>query len=109
MLGHKVGGDVAEGKTRFWANCLLPAQHKAAPEQKNCAPFAAVAPLHRINMLMKVPKIHANQLLGAFTKEARDRIMPHMTEVDLKLGTTVCEAGGLRPTPIFRKDAFCRS
>jgi len=46
-------------------------------------------------MLMKVPKIHANQLLGAFTKEARDRIMPHMTEVDLKLGTTVCEAGGL--------------
>lgn len=46
-------------------------------------------------MLMKIPNRHPNQLLGAFTKEARDRIMPHMTEVDLKLGTTVCEAGGL--------------
>lgn len=44
---------------------------------------------------MKVPNIHANRLLGAFTKEAHDRIIPHMTEVDLKLGATVCEAGGL--------------
>lgn len=46
-------------------------------------------------MLMKIPNGRANKLLGAFTKEARDRIMPHMKEVDLKLGTTVCEAGGL--------------
>jgi CRP-like cAMP-binding protein len=44
---------------------------------------------------MKVPSVHANQLLGAFTKEAHDRILHHLTEVDLKLGTTVCEAGGL--------------
>ncbi len=44
---------------------------------------------------MKVTNVHANQLLGAFTKAAYDRIMPHMTEVDLKLGTTVCDAGGL--------------
>jgi CRP-like cAMP-binding protein len=44
---------------------------------------------------MKVPDVHANQLLGAFTKDARDRIMPHMKEFDFKLGTTVCEAGGL--------------
>jgi CRP-like cAMP-binding protein len=44
---------------------------------------------------MKVPNVHANQLLGAFTKEAYDKIMPHMREVDLKLGATVCEAGGL--------------
>lgn len=44
---------------------------------------------------MKVPNVHANQLLGAFTKQARDRIMPHMTDVDLKLGTIICEAGGL--------------
>jgi CRP-like cAMP-binding protein len=38
---------------------------------------------------------HANQLLDAFTKEAQDRILPHLTEVDLKLGATVCEAGGV--------------
>ena len=44
---------------------------------------------------MKVPNVHANQLLGAFTKEAYDKIMPHMTEIDLKLGATVCEAVGL--------------
>lgn len=43
---------------------------------------------------MNFPKARENQLLGAFTKEAYDRIMPHMTEVDLKLGATVCEAGG---------------
>lgn len=52
---------------------------------------------------MKVPNVHANQLLGAFTKEAYDRIMPHMTEVDLKLGTTVCEAGGLLTHAYFPK------
>lgn len=44
---------------------------------------------------MKVPSIHPNQLLGAFTQEARDRIAPYMRAVDLKLGTTVCEAGGV--------------
>jgi len=44
---------------------------------------------------MKVPNVPENQLLGAFTKDAYDKIMPHMTEVDLKLGATVCEAGGL--------------
>lgn len=43
---------------------------------------------------MKIPTTHANRLLGAFTREAHDRIMPHMEAVDLKLGTTVCEAGG---------------
>ena len=44
---------------------------------------------------MKDPNIQANRLLGAFTKETHDRIMPHMKEIDLKLGTIVCEAGGL--------------
>jgi CRP-like cAMP-binding protein len=39
--------------------------------------------------------IHRNQLFGAFTPDARDRILPHMKAVDLKLGATVCEAGGL--------------
>ncbi len=38
-------------------------------------------------------KVHDNQLLGAFTEDARSRISRHMTRVDLKLGTTVCEAG----------------
>jgi len=48
---------------------------------------------------MKKPKdeklVHKNQLFGAFTLEARDRIQPFMKPVDLKLGATVCEAGGL--------------
>lgn len=39
--------------------------------------------------------LHKNQLLGAFTTDARDRILPHMNAVDLKLGATVCEADGL--------------
>lgn len=38
---------------------------------------------------------HPNQLLGAFEAESRSRIMAHMERVELKLGTTVCEAGGL--------------
>ena len=37
--------------------------------------------------------VHKNQLLGAFTADARSRILPHMAPIDLKLGTTVCEAG----------------
>lgn len=44
---------------------------------------------------MKVHNVHPNQLLGAFTQEVQDRIMPRMTEVDLKLGATVCDAGGV--------------
>ncbi len=52
---------------------------------------------------MKVPNVHANQLLGAFTKENYDKIMPHMTEVDLKLGATVCEAGGLLTHAYFQQ------
>lgn len=48
---------------------------------------------------METPQIeklvHKNQLFGAFTPDARDRILPHMKAVDLKLGATVCEAGGL--------------
>lgn len=39
-------------------------------------------------------KVHKNQLLGAFKQDARDRIMRHVAPIDLKLGTTVCEAGG---------------
>lgn len=38
-------------------------------------------------------KDHNNQLLGAFTEDARARVERFMTRVDLKLGTTVCEAG----------------
>jgi CRP-like cAMP-binding protein len=39
--------------------------------------------------------IHKNQLLGAFEPDAYRRIMKHMEPVALKLGATVCEAGGL--------------
>lgn len=38
---------------------------------------------------------HKNRLFGAFSPDARDRILPHMKAVNLKLGATVCEAGGL--------------
>jgi CRP-like cAMP-binding protein len=39
--------------------------------------------------------IHPNQLLGAFEPDARRRIMSHMQPVTHKLGTIICEAGGL--------------
>jgi CRP-like cAMP-binding protein len=38
---------------------------------------------------------HRNQLFGAFESAARDRIKSHMRPVTMKLGTVVCEAGGL--------------
>ena len=38
--------------------------------------------------------VHKNQLFGAFTKEAQSNLLRHMKPVELKLGTTVCEAGG---------------
>ena len=39
--------------------------------------------------------LHKNQLFGAFEPAARNRILAHMRPVALKLGTVVCEAGGL--------------
>jgi CRP-like cAMP-binding protein len=39
--------------------------------------------------------VHKNQLLGAFDADSRGRIMSQMRPVSLKLGDTVCEAGGL--------------
>jgi CRP-like cAMP-binding protein len=48
---------------------------------------------------MKQPQIektvHKNQLFGAFGKDVRSRMSTYMKPVDFKLGTTVCEAGGL--------------
>jgi CRP-like cAMP-binding protein len=38
---------------------------------------------------------HANQLLGAFEPAARRRLESHMRPVTLKLGTVICEAGGI--------------
>ena len=38
---------------------------------------------------------HKNQLLGAFEPGARGRITAHMQPVGHKLGSIVCEAGGL--------------
>ncbi len=39
--------------------------------------------------------VHKNKLFGAFTEDARNRLKPHMKPVELKLGETVCEAGGV--------------
>jgi CRP-like cAMP-binding protein len=39
--------------------------------------------------------LHKNQLLGAFEPDARARILTHVRPATLKLGTVVCEAGGL--------------
>ncbi|MBU8538856.1 Crp/Fnr family transcriptional regulator [Falsiroseomonas tokyonensis] len=48
---------------------------------------------------MKAPQVdkllHKNQLLGAFEPDVRARIMRRMEPVEMKLGTTVCEAGGI--------------
>jgi len=41
------------------------------------------------------PILHQNQLLGALEPAARARLMSSMQPVTLKLGTVVCEAGGL--------------
>ncbi len=38
--------------------------------------------------------VHRNQLFGAMTEDARNRLSRFMKPVDLKLGATVCEAGG---------------
>ncbi|MEG3178889.1 Crp/Fnr family transcriptional regulator [Sphingomonas sp. RB3P16] len=39
-------------------------------------------------------RVHKNQLFGAFPEDVRTRISPYMKSVELKLGETVCEAGG---------------
>jgi CRP-like cAMP-binding protein len=40
-------------------------------------------------------KVHKNQLFGAFGEDVRSRMSAYTKPVDFKLGTTVCEAGGL--------------
>jgi CRP-like cAMP-binding protein len=48
---------------------------------------------------MKQPQVektvHKNQLFGAFPKDVQSRMSAYIRPVDFKLGTTVCEAGGL--------------
>ena len=44
---------------------------------------------------LRDPLLHKNQLLGAFEPASLTRIMRFMQPVTLKLGTVVCEAGGL--------------
>lgn len=39
--------------------------------------------------------VHKNQFFGAFTRDARSNLARYMEPVELKLGDTVCEAGGL--------------
>ena len=57
-----------------------------------CLPVASkdaamTQPQKRVNM-------RENQLFGAFPPDVRDRLLPHMKAVEMKLGATVCEAGG---------------
>lgn len=49
--------------------------------------------------------IHKNQLFGALSADARATLMPHMKPVNFKLGTTVCEAGGLLKHVYFPEGA----
>jgi CRP-like cAMP-binding protein len=47
---------------------------------------------------MKPPRNHgtqSNRLLGALQSASRQRIDPHLEPITLKLGATVCEAGGI--------------
>jgi len=47
---------------------------------------------------MKPPRNHgtqSNRLLGALQSPSRQRIDPHLEPITLKLGATVCEAGGI--------------
>jgi CRP-like cAMP-binding protein len=39
--------------------------------------------------------LHKNQLLGAFEPDSLGRVMAHTQPVTLKLGTVVCDAGGI--------------
>lgn len=49
--------------------------------------------------------LQTNQLLGALTPASRARIAPHLTSVKYKLGTVVCEAGGLLKHAYFPEGA----
>ncbi len=40
-------------------------------------------------------KIHKNQLFSSFNEDVLNRVSVYMKPVDLKLGDTVCEAGGI--------------
>ena len=49
--------------------------------------------------------MQSNQLLGAMEEASRARIMPHLQQVNLKLGALVCEAGGLLKHAYFPQGA----
>jgi hypothetical protein len=51
----------------------------------------------------------SNRLLGALDPDSRKRIEVHLEPIELKLGTVVCEAGGLLKHAYFRKATCCRS
>lgn len=63
-----------------------------------CSPLAANLAAER-NARMARPlvakKTHKNGILGSFPGDVHDRIMSLMEPVDLKLGTIVCEGGGV--------------
>jgi CRP-like cAMP-binding protein len=58
---------------------------------------------------MKPPQldktVHKNQLIGAFGDDIRGRLSAYMKRVDFKLGTTVCEAGGVLKHAYFPEGA----
>jgi hypothetical protein len=49
--------------------------------------------------------VRSNQLLGALETASRERIDPHLEPITLKLGDTVCEAGGLLKHAYFPEGA----
>ena len=49
--------------------------------------------------------MQSNQLLGAMEEASRARVMPHLQQVNLKLGALVCEAGGLLKHAYFPQGA----
>lgn len=49
--------------------------------------------------------VHGNRLLDALEPSSRKRIDPHLKSITLKLGTIVCEAGGLLKHAYFPRGA----
>src|ERR1700730_15258437 len=49
--------------------------------------------------------LRSNRLLGALEPASRKRIDPHLEPIELKLGTLVCEAGGLLKHAYFPQGA----
>jgi CRP-like cAMP-binding protein len=51
----------------------------------------------------RADEIHSNRLLDAMEPASRKRIAPHLEPINIKLGTVVCDAGGLLKHAYFPK------